>query len=374
MNDQNKTNQEHEHDTFESALFQPEDEGIGIFEKFLPLWIAICIIVGLLLSQFLPRLSEVIDSWQIAGISIPIGICLFLMMYPAMLNLKSSELKKLGRNPKPIILTLFSNWIVAPLVGVWMAITFVGGNPQLVLAVILLSSSPCTAMVLVWGWMAKGNQEQNVITTSVNTVTIILLYIPVVYFLVAIANIALEDKIPLDPLTLLISLVVFIGLPLVLGLISKKTLTNAKGQEWFDKSYRPAVGKIAILALLMTLIILFSLNGEVLITRPDLLLLITVPLLIGFAIVVGYNLLVTRLLKLRYREAIITVLIGSSSHFEIAIAVAIAMHGVGSIAALGTTMGLFWEVPVMISLIYFSRFLGKRGFWKGYNETTTKYK
>ena len=373
MNDQNKTNQEHEHQTIESARFEPEDEGLGIFDKLLPLWIAICIIVGLLLSQFVPGLSEAIDSWQIAGISIPIGICLFLMMYPAMLNLKSSELKKLGRNPKPIILTLFSNWIVAPLVGVWMAITFVGGNPQLVLAVILLSSSPCTAMVLVWGWMAKGNQEQNIITTSVNTVTIILLYIPVVYLLVAIANITLEHKIPLDPLILLISLVVFIGLPLILGLISKKTLTDAKGQEWFDKSYRPAVGKIAILALLMTLIILFSLNGEVLIARPDLLLLITLPLLVGFAIVVGYNLLVTRLLKLRYREAIITVLIGSSSHFEIAIAVAVTMHGVGSIAALGTTMGLFWEVPVMISLIYFARFLGRRGFWKGYNETTTKY-
>jgi ACR3 family arsenite transporter len=374
MNDQNKTNQEHEHQAIESARFEPEDEGLGIFDKLLPLWIAICIIIGLLLSQFVPGLSEAIDSWQIAGISIPIGICLFLMMYPAMLNLKSSELKKLGRNPKPIILTLFSNWIVAPLVGVWMAITFVGGNPQLVLAVILLSSSPCTAMVLVWGWMAKGNQEQNVITTSVNTITIILLYIPVVYLLVAIANITLEQKIPLDPLTLLISLVVFIGLPLILGLISRKTLTDAKGKEWFDKSYRPAVGKIAILALLMTLIILFSLNGNVLITRPDLLLLITVPLLIGFAIVVGYNLLVTRLLKLRYREAIITILIGSSSHFEIAIAVAVAMHGVGSIAALGTTMGLFWEVPVMILLIYFARFLGRRGFWEGYDEALKKYK
>lgn len=373
MNDQNKTNQEHEHQTIESARFEPEDEGLGIFDKLLPLWIAICIIIGLLLSQFVPGLSEAIDSLQIAGISIPIGICLFLMMYPAMLNLKSSELKKLGRNPKPIILTLFSNWIVAPLVGVWMAITFVGGNPQLSLAVILLSSSPCTAMVLVWGWMAKGNQEQNVITTSVNTVTIILLYIPVVYLLVSIANIALEHKIPLDPLTLLISLVVFIGLPLVLGLISRKTLINAKGQEWFDKSYRPAVGKIAILALLMTLIILFSLNGEVLIANPDLLLLITVPLLIGFAIVVGYNLLVTRLLKLRYREAIITVLIGSSSHFEIAIAVAVAMHGVGSIAALGTTMGLFWEVPVMVLLIYLARFLGKYGFWEGYDDAIKKY-
>jgi len=373
MIDENQTKKEHQHQNFESARFEPEDEGLGVFDKLLPLWIAICILIGLLLSQFVPALSVAIDSWQVAGISIPIGICLFLMMYPAMLNLKGSELKKLGRNPKPIILTLFSNWIVAPLVGVWMAITFVGGNPQLVLAVILLSSSPCTAMVLVWGWMAKGNQEQNVITTSVNTISIILLYIPVVSLLVSIANIALEQKIPLDPLTLLISLGVFIGLPLILGLLSKKYLTDAKGQEWFDKKYRPTVGKVAILALLMTLIILFSLNGEVLIANPDILLLITIPLLLGFAIVVGYNLLVTKVFKIRYREAIITVLIGSSSHFEIAIAVAVAMHGVGSIAALGTTMGLFWEVPVMLTLVYIARYLGKRGFWKGYDDAIKKY-
>ncbi|MHA1438889.1 MAG: ACR3 family arsenite efflux transporter [Promethearchaeota archaeon] len=353
---------------------QEECEGLGIFEKFLPLWIAICIIIGLLLSQFIPGLSETIDSWQVAGISIPIGICLFFMMYPAMLNLQASELKKLGKNPKPIILTLISNWIIAPLIGVWMAITFLGNNPQLVLAVILLSSSPCTAMVLVWGWMAKGNQEQNVITTSLNTVTIIILYIPVVYLLVTLANITLEHKIPLDPLTLLISLILFIGLPLILGLVSKRTLTNAKGEEWFDNKYRPIVSKVAIIALLMTLVILFSLNGQVLITNPDLLILITIPLLIGFAIVVGYNILITKLLKLRYREAIITVIIGSSSHFEIAIAVAVAMHGVGSVAALGTTMGLFWEVPIMLSLVYLARFLGKKGFWEGYDDAITKYK
>lgn len=137
--------------------FNPEDcEGLGIFEKFLPLWIVICIIAGILLSQFIPGLSETIDSWQITGISIPIGICLFLMMYPAMLNLQSSELKKLGKNPKPIILTLISNWIIAPIVGVWMAVTFIGNHPQLILAVILLSSSPCTAMVLVWGYLRIG--------------------------------------------------------------------------------------------------------------------------------------------------------------------------------------------------------------------------
>ncbi|MFO7794683.1 MAG: ACR3 family arsenite efflux transporter [Promethearchaeati archaeon] len=347
--------------------------GLELFDRFLPLWIAICIIIGLLLSQFVPRIGEVIDSWQIGGISVPIGICLFLMMYPAMLNLKSSEIKKLGQNPKPIILSLLSNWIVAPFVGLSMALLFLGGNPQLVLAVILLSSSPCTAMVLVWGWLAKGNQEQNVITTSLNTVTIIFFYIPMVYFLVTLANLTLTEPIPLDVFQLLISLVVFIGLPLALGLASRKTLINAKGELWFDETYRPAVGKVAILALLMTLIILFSLNGDVLINNPLLLLLVTTPLLVGFAIVVGYNILVTRLVKLRYRQAIITVIIGSSSHFEIAIAVAVAMHGVGSITALGTTMGLFWEVPVMLSLVYLGRYLGRRGYWKGYEEAITKY-
>jgi ACR3 family arsenite transporter len=134
------------------------------------------------------------------------------------------------------------------------------------------------------------------------------------------------------------------------------------------------VSKIAILALLMTLVVLFSLNGNVLIQRPDLLLQITIPLLIGFAIVVGYNVLITKLFKLKYREASITVLIGSSSHFEIAIAVAVSMYSVGSVAALGTTMGLFWEVPVMLSVVYLMRYLGRRAFWKGYQEAINKYK
>lgn len=315
---------------------------IGFFEKLLPIWIIMCMSLGIFLSLVIPGISEAINSWQIRGISIPIGICLFLMMYPAMLNLQASELKKLGKNPKPIILTLVSNWIIAPIIGITMAILFLE-DEQLILAIILLSSSPCTAMVLVWGWMAKGNQEQNVITTSVNTATIILLYIPVIMLLVFIANITLKKDIPLDPVLLLISLFIFIGAPLLLGIISKKVLISAKGEEWFDNKYRPAISKIAIGALLMTLIVLFSLNGQILIRRPDLLLIITIPLLIGFAIVVSINIIITKLAKLSYREAIIIIIIGSSSHFEIAIAVAIAMYGVGSIAALGTTMGLYYS-------------------------------
>ncbi|MEJ2252452.1 MAG: bile acid:sodium symporter [Candidatus Lokiarchaeota archaeon] len=309
-----------------------------------------------------PFLSTMIDLLKIGPISIPIGVCLFLMMYPAMLNLQFSELKKLGKNPKPIILTLVSNWIIAPFIGLLMANIFLQGHPQLIIAIILLSSSPCTAMVLVWGWLARGNQEQNVINTSLNTITIIFLYTPLVSLLTGIQN------IPINQWLLIISLIFFIGLPLILGLTSKRFLISSKGEKWFEDIYRPAVGKISIVALLSTLIVLFTLNGDVLLKNPTLLLLITIPLLVGFAIVLGYNILITRLFRLKYKKAIITVIIGSSSHFEIAIATAVAMFGVGSIAALGTTMGLFWEVPVMLSMVYLGRYLGKINFWKSESE------
>ena len=332
-------------------------KGLGIFEKFLALWVAVCMLIGIILSQIVPAISETINSWQINGISIPIGICLFLMMYPAMLNLKTSELRKLTRAPKPIILTLFSNWIIAPLVGAILASIFLPGNEQLIVAVILLSSSPCTAMVIVWGMLAEGNQEQNVITTSINTFTILFLYAPIVGFLIGIQSISI------DSVLLLISALIFIGLPLIIGVISKRLLVKQRGEEWFSETYRPIVGKIGIIALLVTLIVLFSLNGEVLLQNPDKLILISFPLLIGFAIVVGFNMILTKILGLHYREAIITVIIGSSSHFEIAIATAIAIYGVGSIAALGTTMGLFWEVPIMLGLVYLGKILNKRQFW-----------
>lgn len=343
-------------------MSEEEGRAISFFEKFLPLWVALCIFIGIILSQIIPRISEAIDSLQIGGISVPVGICLFLMMYPAMLNLQASELKKLGRNPKPIILTIISNWIIAPFVGLAMVNIFLPGNSetmrQLTVAIILLSSSPCTAMVLVWGWMAKGNQEQNVINTSLNTITIIFGYVPMVILLTGIQD------IQIDWFLLLISTFIFIGLPLLGGLISKRLIISSKGEVWFNNTYRPIVGNISIIALLTTLVVLFSLNGDVLIRNPDLLLIISIPLLVGFVIVVGYNILITKLTKLKYKEAIITVIIGSSSHFEIAIATAIAIYGIGSWAALGTTMGLFWEIPVMLSIVYLGRYLRKRGFWE----------
>jgi ACR3 family arsenite transporter len=312
---------------------------------------------GVILSQTVPGIGEAIDSWQVRGISIPIGICLFLMMYPALLNLQLSELKKLKDNPRPIMLTLFSNWIVAPLAAAGLAYLFLQGNQQLTVAVILLGSSPCTAMVLVWGKLAEGNQEQNVVNTSLNTITIMVLYVPIVSLLTGI------QSIPIDRGLLAISAFLFIGAPLLLGIVSTRLLIRARGEAWFENRYRPLVGKIAIGALLTTLVVLFSLNGQVLIDHFDQLLLVSAPLLLGFVIVVGFNLLATRALGLAYREAITSVIIGSSSHFEIAIATAVAMYGIGSSAALGTTMGLFWEVPIMLGLVYLGKALARRGFW-----------
>ena len=328
------------------------------FEKYLMVWVILCMGFGLLLSQKIPGIGETINSWQIRGISIPIGICLFLMMYPALLNLQVSELKKLRQHPKPILLTLVSNWIVAPIIAAVLAHVFLKGQEQLMVAIILLGSSPCTAMVLVWGKLANGNQEQNVVNTSLNTITIMFLYVPVVALLTGIQN------IPINRWQLIISALVFIGAPLVIGTVTRKLIINHKGDTWFHNTYRPFVGKIASAALLMTLVILFSLNGQVLIRHFDLLGLVSIPLLLSFVIIVTYNILITRLFKLKYREAIITVLIGSSSHFEIAIAAAIAMYGVGSLAALGTTMGLFWEVPIMLGLVELGKFLRSRNFWK----------
>jgi ACR3 family arsenite transporter len=334
-----------------------EKKTLSTFEKYLAVWVAICMIIGLVLSQTFPRVSQSLNNWQIRGISVPIGVCLFLMMYPALLNLQLDELRKLMRDPKPIFLTIISNWIVAPIVTVLLARMFLTGYDQLIVSLILLGSSPCTAMVLVWGSLAEGNQEQNVINTTLNTITIMVLYAPIVSILTGIQN------IPIDRRLLAVSVTVFIGAPMLIGYLSKRYIINRKGLSWFREKYRPAVGRISILALLTTLIVLFSLNGNVLINNPGLMLKVSTPLLLGFAIVVGYNLLATRLTGLAYREGIISVIIGSSSHFEIAIATAVSLYGVGSQAALGTTMGLFWEVPVMLGLVYLGKQLNSRSYW-----------
>ncbi len=346
---------------------QPESSGkkagLNFFEKYLVVWIALCIVVGIVLSQFVAGLAKAIDDVKIGNVSIPIGICLFLMMYPAVMNLRKEELKKLRKSPMPILVTLLMNWGFVPLLGALLAGWLLADEPQLIVAVILLHASPCTAMVLVWGYLAGGNQEQNVVNTSINTISIIFLYAPVVGLMLGFQNIVFDRTIAVDWVALLITAAVFIGIPIIAGYYTRKSVIRRKGEPWFNNVLKESLGKVAIVALLLTLVILFSLNGNTMIANPILLWRVSVPLLLSFAIVVSINLMLTKLLKMTYKTAIIVVLIGSSSHFEIAIATAITLYGVGSLAALGTTMGLFWEVPVMLSLVYLGKYLGKKGFW-----------
>jgi ACR3 family arsenite transporter len=332
---------------------------VKTWEKGMALWVALCMGAGIALSQLVPGIGRTLDAWQVRGISIPIGVCLFFMMYPALLNLQLSELRKLRSNPRPILLTLLSNWLVAPLLMFLLARLLLADQPQLMVAAILLGSSPCTAMVLVWGRLARGNQEQNVVNTSLNTLAIMVLYVPLVGLLTGLQG------IPVDRVQLAISALMFIGLPLLLGIVTKRLILRTRGEAWFLEVYRPIVEKISIVALLLTLVVLFSLNGDVLLHNLGLLAVISLPLLLHYVLVLAYNLLVTRWAGLAYGEGIITVIIGSSSHFEIAIATAVAMYGVGSLAALGTTMGLFWEVPLMLSLVAIGKRLRARGFWRG---------
>jgi ACR3 family arsenite transporter len=341
----------------DTSQTNPEDHKLDLFEKMLPLTVAICMAIGIILSISIPGLNVALDTIKIGDTNILIAICLFLMMYPALLNLQASELKKVVKHPKAIGVTLISNWIIAPFLHAALARVFLADYPELIVAVILLGSSPCTAMVLVWGSLAGANQEQNFINTSLNTITIIFLYAPVVKLLTGMQNIAL------DWLQLVTSVAIFIGLPLIAGVITRKTLIPAKGQEWFEKKYRPIIGKIAIGALLFTLIVLFSMNGQTMVNNPKELVLVSIPLLLLYPIIVAINVGVTKVLKFKYREAATTILIGSSSHFEIAIATAVGLYGVASQAALGTTMGLFWEVPIMLSLTYFLKFLRKKKFF-----------
>lgn len=340
----------------ENEAITPKKE-LGTFDKFLFLWVAICMAIGIILSVTIPSLGETIEKWKIGNVSIPIGICLFLMMYPALLNLQVSELKKVVTNPKPILITMISNWLIAPFLHWALASVLLPGKDELIIAIILLGSSPCTAMVLVWGSLADGNQEQNFINTSLNTITIVFLYAPVVALYTGFTN------VPLNWIDLFISVAIFIGLPLIIGVVSKRIIINSKGEDWFHNTYRPIVGKIAIGALLMTLIVLFSLNGKVMVENPIDLLWVSLPLLILYPVVVFINLMIVKWAKLKYREAAITIIIGSSSHFEIAIATAVALFGVGSIVALGTTMGLFWEVPIMLSLVFFLRKLRDKKYF-----------
>jgi ACR3 family arsenite transporter len=323
----------------------PDSEAsLGFFEKYLTLWITICIIAGLLLGRFLPQVGQYLDSLKFAQISIPIGILLFLMMYPTVIGISFSDVKKTTRFPKPMLITIIANWAIAPPLSALYANLFLKGHPQFIAGAILLGISPCTAMVLWWIRMAKGDLGQGLVNTAINALLMIALYGTEAAFYLGVSSIS----VPWD--LIVWSVILFIAVPVSLAALTRRTLLAAKGEAWFEGRFRPTLGKISIVALLTTLIVMFSLQGDIILTQPLTVALIAVPLLAHYATMIAITYGASWLANLDYRSTAPSVLIGSSSHFEVAIAVATTLFGLGSGAALATVIGPLMEVPLMISL------------------------
>ena len=336
----------------EHAEHVRQELSLGKWEKYLTLWIAACIVVGLLVGRFLPSFGEFMDSLKFANLSIPIGILLFFMMYPTVLGIRFSDIKMASRNPKPLLVTLIANWIIAPIIMTLYAnvilTQLLPGNPllpQYIAGVILLGLSPCTAMVMWWMLLAKGHMAQGLINTAVNAMLMLILYAPLAALYLGVSSI----PVPWDLIA--ISVLAFIALPVLSGALSRRFIIRQKGEDWFHNVYSAAVGKVSIVALLLTLIVLFSFAGQTILNDPLLVAYIAAPNLLHYATMIAWTYPLGYFLGWKYETAIDTTIIGSSSHFEVAIAVAVTLYGIGSGAAFATVIGPLFEVPLMLSLV-----------------------
>lgn len=322
-----------------------KEQGLGIFEKYLTLWIAVCIVLGLLIGRFLPEFGQLMDSLKFRQLSIPIGILLFFMMYPTVLGIRFGDIRKAAAKPKPLLVTIIANWIIAPPLMTVLANLTLAGNPQYIAGVILLGLSPCTAMVMWWMFLARGDMAQGLINTSINALLMLFLYAPLAGLYLGVSSI----PVPWDLIA--VSVLAFIAMPVAAGAASRRLMIDRKGEEWFEKRYRPAIGRVSIIALLTTLIVLFSFEGQTILDNPVLVAYLATPNLIHYAIMIAWTYSLGYFAGWAYGTVIDTTIIGSSSHFEVAIAVATTLYGIGSGAALATVIGPLMEVPLMLTVV-----------------------
>jgi arsenite transporter len=345
---------------------------MGFFERHLTLWVALCIVAGIALGKLAPDLAQTLDGMalRVNGapvVSIPIAICLFFMMYPIMVKIDFGEVVQASRNPKPVILTLVVNWAIKPFTMLGIATLFLGylfkdflpgteiikGGSEVELyrsyisGAILLGIAPCTAMVLVWGHLARGNQGLTLVMVAVNSLTMLLLYGLLGGWLLGI------NHMPVPWQALLLSVSIYVGLPLVAGYYSRRWIMKAKGPDWFREKFLHLLTPISITALLATLVLLFSFKGETILANPLTILWIAIPLAIQTILIFAITYAAARWFGFTYENAAPSALIGASNHFEVAIATAVMLFGLSSGAALATVVGVLIEVPLMLMLVRF---------------------
>ncbi len=369
---------------------------LTVFEKYLTAWVLLCIVVGIILGKIAPGASKFLDGLAIyvneaPVVSIPIAICLFFMMYPIMVKIDFGRVIRAGKTPKPVALTLFANWAVKPFTMYAISLFFLGfvfktfigpnaldfvklppgadwaigtvhGAGQVVMhngirmlqiplwrsylaGCILLGIAPCTAMVLVWSYLGRGNDAHTLVMVAINSLTMLFLYGPLGGFLLGVG------RLPVPWQALVLSISIYVALPLVTGYFSRVLVIKAKGEKGFEEKFLHLLTPVSILALLVTLVLLFSFKGDIILTSPLTILWIAIPLFIQTNLIFWLTYGSAKLLKLNYEDAAPSAMIGASNHFEVAIATAVMVFGLSSGAALATVVGVLIEVPVMLMLV-----------------------
>lgn len=335
-----------------------ESEKMGLFERYLTLWVTIGIVVGIALGKVFGDSIIVLSEMNIASVNIPVAILVWLMIYPMMVQIDFASLKDVGKEPKGLGLTILINWLIKPFTMAFFAWIFFDKiyaaylTPELaqeyIAGAILLGAAPCTAMVFVWSYLTNGDPEYTLVQVSINDLILLVAFIPIVKVLLGVTNIT----IPFD--TLITSVVVFVAFPLLAGYISHKILVKKYGLEWFKERFLPALKPVSIMALLTTLVLLFAFQGEKILSNPFHILLIAIPLTIQTYFIFFIAWAMGRKLCIPHRILAPGAMIGASNFFELAVAVAIVLFGLNSGAALVTVVGVLIEVPVMLSLVRLS--------------------
>ncbi len=372
----------------------------SLFERYLTVWVGLCIVGGIILGKIAPDLAKTLDGMSInvngaPVVSLPIAVCLFFMMYPIMVKIDFTSVIRAGKSGKPVFLTLFINWCIKPFTMYAISIFFLGfllksfigpeamdlvklpfgldlpvgaqhGAGTVVIhdgikmlqiplwrsyfaGCILLGIAPCTAMVLVWGYLSRGNDGLTLVMVALNSLTMLVLYGVLGGFLLGVG------KLPIPWQALLLSVGIYVALPLVAGFFSRKWILKAKGETWFKEKFLGILTPVTISALLLTLVLLFSFKGEVILANPLTILWIAIPLFIQTVLIFALGYGAARMLKLKYEDAAPASMIGASNHFEVAIATAVMLFGLSSGAALATVVGVLIEVPVMLMLVGFCK-------------------
>jgi ACR3 family arsenite transporter len=332
-----------------------KEEGIGFFERYLTLWVALCIVAGIAVGQLIPAVPDVLGSWEYANVSIPIAVLIWLMIYPMMLKVDFQSVKNVGKRPKGIIVTCVTNWLIKPFTMFGIAYLFfyvvfkafipAGLAEEYLAGAVLLGAAPCTAMVFVWSYLTKGDAAYTLVQVAVNDLIILVAFAPIVAFLLGVGGVS----IPWD--TLLLSVGLFVVIPLAAGVITRIMVIRRKGVEYFNNVFIKKFNNYTVGGLLLTLIILFSFQGETILNNPLHILLIAVPLVLQTVLIFFITYGWAKWWKLPHNIAAPAGMIGASNFFELAVAVAISLFGLQSGAALATVVGVLVEVPVMLMLV-----------------------